>query len=202
PLQSVRWLIPLLETMPLLPAGAQALEHLRGATDRALAIARDLLEWCKAPAQGAPRGQRDWLSLEPLLPELAAEHNTAARRRAIPLELALPAGARGHATTTGLALGGLLGTLLTTAIRYTSPGHVRLRASWRDEPAGKQTLSLTVEDTGTGLSSDKDSIFQPFQRGKAGMSDDSGSGLGLAVVDRLIQELGLTLEVYSEEGQG
>jgi signal transduction histidine kinase len=29
-----------------------------------------------------------------------------------------------------------------------------------------------------------------------------GSGLGLAVVDRLVEELGLALEVYSEYGHG
>jgi signal transduction histidine kinase len=202
PLQSVRWLIPILESMPLLPAGAQALENLRGASERALAIARDLLEWCRAPAQGAPRAQRDWVRLEPLLIELAAEQTTAARRKGITLDVDLSAIRNVEANTNGIRLGRLVGNLLTNAIRYTSTGHVRLRAAWRDEPAGNQTLSLTVEDTGTGLTSDKDSIFQPFQRGKAGQSDDSGSGLGLAVVDRLIQELGLTLEVFSEEGQG
>jgi two-component sensor histidine kinase len=203
PLQAVRWLIPVLETMPLLPAGAQALEHLRGASDRALAIAKDMLEWCKAPAQGAPRGQRNWLALEPLLQELAAEHTSAARRKGITLDVDLSAVQGVEALTDGTRLGRLIANLLNNAVLYTSTGHVRLQASWRDEPAGKQTLALTVEDTGAGLSADKDSIFQPFQRGKAGQSDDSGgSGLGLAVVDRLIQDLGLTLEVFSEEGQG
>jgi two-component sensor histidine kinase len=203
PLQSVRFLIPILESMPLLPAGAQALDHLRGAADRALAIAKDLLEWCKAPAQGAPRGHRDWLALEPMLEGLAAEQTTAARRKGITLDVNLAAVQGVEAHTDGVRLGRLVGNLLSNAIRYTHTGHVRLHASWRDEPAGKQSLGLTVEDTGTGLSADKDSIFQPFQRGKAGASDDSGgSGLGLAVVDRLIQDLGLTLEVFSEEGQG
>jgi two-component sensor histidine kinase len=203
PLQSVRFLIPVLETMPLLPAAAKALEHLRGAADRALAIARDLLEWCKAPAQGAPRGQRDWLALEPLLEGLAAEHASAAQRKGITLEVDLSALHGVEAHTEGTRLGRLVGNLLNNAVHYTHTGHVRLQASWRDEPAGKRTLALSVEDTGVGIAADKDSIFQPFQRGKAGsLSDSGGSGLGLAVVDRLIQDLGLTLEVFSEEGQG
>ena len=42
-----------------------------------------------------------------------------------------------------------------------------------------------------------------FDRGQAGKTgDSSGSGLGLAVVDRLVEELGLTLDVYSEFGRG
>ncbi len=203
PLQSIRFLIPVLETMPLLPGGAKALEHLRGAIDRSLAIAKDLLDWCKAPAQGAPRGQRNWVSLEPLLQELAAEQSTTARRKGITLDVDIATLRGVEAHTDGTRLGRLIGNLLSNAVYYTNTGRVRLHAGWRDEPAGKQSLELTVEDTGVGVAADKEDIFQPFQRGKAGQSSDSGgSGLGLAVVDRLIQDLGLTLEVFSEEGQG
>jgi signal transduction histidine kinase len=56
---------------------------------------------------------------------------------------------------------------------------------------------------------EQESIFQPYERGRAGKEDDSGplssgtgSGLGLSVVDRLSEELGLTLEVHSEHGRG
>ncbi len=203
PLQAVRFLIPVLETMPLLPAGARALEHLRAPIDRSLAIAKDLLDWCKAPAQGAPRGQRNWLALESLLQELAAEQASTARRKDITLHVDIAAVGGVEAHTDGTRLARLIGNLLNNAVRYTNTGHVRLHASWRDEPAGKQTLALTVEDTGAGVAADKEDIFQAFQRGKAGQSSDSGgSGLGLAVVDRLIQDLGLSLEVFSEEGQG
>ena len=63
---------------------------------------------------------------------------------------------------------------------------------------------VSVVDTGTGISpEEKESIFQPFERGRAGKESDSGgSGVGLAVVDRLVEELGLNLEVYSEYGRG
>ena len=67
--------------------------------------------------------------------------------------------------------------------RYTTAGHVRLAASRRDGD-----LVLSVEDTGAGLDSeDPESIFQAYQRGRAGQSDSDsgGSGLGLAIVDRL-----------------
>src|SRR6185437_2970834 len=91
------------------------------------------------------------------------------------------------------------------AIRYTPRGEVSIRAAWRagGTPPLAQ-LVLSVEDTGTGiLPEDQESIFQPFERGRAGRESDSdGSGLGLSVVDRLVEELGLTLEVFSEYGRG
>jgi signal transduction histidine kinase len=204
PLQAVRWLVPVLEAMPVLPAAAQVLERLRGAADRALAIGQDLLEWCRAPLQGSRRAESAWVALGPLLRSLADEHASAAQRKGISLEVDLAAADGMEALTDGNRLGRLVGNLLNNAIRYTFTGRVALRAGWREEDSTR-TLVLSVEDTGTGLAEeDQESIFQPFQRGKAGKSDSDsgGSGLGLAVVDRLIHELGLTLEVFSEQGQG
>jgi signal transduction histidine kinase len=80
-----------------------------------------------------------------------------------------------------------------------------LKASWRDDTEGKrQGMTLSVIDTGPGITQEEqESIFEPFRRGKGGKeSDSSGSGVGLAVVDRLVEELEMTLEVFSEYGRG
>jgi signal transduction histidine kinase len=63
---------------------------------------------------------------------------------------------------------------------------------------------LSVRDTGTGISpEEQESIFLPFTRGHAGRDDHSGgSGLGLAVVEQLAEQLGMTLEVFSQPGEG
>jgi two-component sensor histidine kinase len=204
PLQTVRLLVPVLETMPLMGAAAEALERLRNASDRALAIGQHLLEWCKAPVLGAPRAERNWVTLAPLLQALAAEISPTAQRKGIVLEVSLDAARAVEAHTDRVRLGRLVSNLLSNAIRYTATGSVRLGAEWRATVRAGRMLVVAVEDTGTGLGEDQESIFQPYQRGKAGRSDgdSGGSGLGLAVVDRLVHELGLELEVYSEEGQG
>jgi signal transduction histidine kinase len=104
-------------------------------------------------------------------------------------------------------------------VRYTNTGQVDFTATWQNTPANPldpvslplgeaaapaRILVLSVVDTGTGISAEEqESIFQPFERGRAGKEGDSGgSGLGLAIVDRLVEELGLSLEVYSEYGRG
>src|SRR5206468_4484125 len=108
----------------------------------------------------------------------------------------------------------------SNAVRYTEAGQVEFTAAWQNTPAEPQdpavtpllgvlatpgrVLVLSVVDTGAGISvEEQESIFQPFERGRAGKEGDSGgSGLGLAIVDRLVEELGLSLEVYSEYGRG
>jgi signal transduction histidine kinase len=206
PLQALRLLVPVLESMPFLRAdAAELLERLRTAADRALAISLDLLDWCRAPTQPGRRVQRAWVPLGPFLESLAAQLTPLAQRKGITLVTDLGEAKALEANTDRNRLGRLLSNLLSNAVRYTAAGQVRLGASWRKDGAGQvEALALSVVDTGAGISpEDQESIFQPFERGKAGRESDSGgSGLGLAVVDRLVKELGLTLEVFSEYGRG
>ena len=59
-------------------------------------------------------------------------------------------------------------------------------------------LAIVVEDTGAGIPPEaRRRIFEPFFTTKA-----RGTGLGLAVARRVIEEHGGTIEVTSQPGQG
>lgn len=205
PLQALRMMTAVLDNFsPSDDALRQSMLTARGSADRAIQIGMEMLEWCRGPAQKRRQGQADWLALEPLLNGLVHEQTPAAERKGLRV-VANAAAARGwECRADRVKLGRLLANLLVNAVRYTVRGEVRLEAAWQDDDTGGRALALSVADTGPGLTSDEqDSIFQPFERGRAGKeSDTSGSGLGLAVVDRLVEELGLTLDVYSEYGHG
>lgn len=205
PLQALRLLMPLLENSPLLPESRSILERIRACVDRTLSISLALLEWARSPTQGGRRIERHWFELEPFLKELAGEHAVQAQDKGIGWRTEFRAAHGLEVRADRVHLGRLFSNLLTNAIRYTPRGEVSIRVSWRPEAAkAKPLLVLSVEDTGTGISpEDQESIFQPFERGRAGKESDSdGSGMGLTVVDQLIDELGLTLEVFSEYGRG
>src|SRR5262245_4141950 len=59
PLQAVRLLVPVAQMAPRAEVMGDVLARLRGATERAMAIAQELLAWCKAPVQAAQRTNRD-----------------------------------------------------------------------------------------------------------------------------------------------
>jgi signal transduction histidine kinase len=92
------------------------------------------------------------------------------------------------------ALRSILDNLLSNAIRYTPPeGEILLAAE-----EIKEFVQFTVRDTGRGIEAERLSTifdrFNPFS--------ESGSGLGLALVRRLVESLGGQIAVESRLGAG
>lgn len=204
PLHAIGLFLSALEKRSLTEPQQRALvDGLRAAAERALRIGGDLLEWCGGPARPSRGEEPPWFPLKPFLVNLALEQVVTAERKGLSLTTDLSAAEGWEACMDRTRLGRLLSNLLVNAVRYTHTGSVVFQASWREEPAGR-FFALSVVDTGIGITpEEQESIFQPFERGRAGKEGDSGgSGLGLAVVDRLVEELGLRLEVQSEFGRG
>jgi len=203
PLQSLRLLCNLTGKLPVnSPDLPKMVQGIGTAADRAVQIALDLLECCRGPGQRT-KEEPTWFPVEPFLQALVSEQSVAAEAKGLQLAAELSILQRWEMHTDRVRLGRVLSNLLVNAVRYTPMGRVAFSASWRESTSGR-ALALSVLDTGPGISQEEqESIFQPFERGRAGRDSDSGgSGLGLAVVDRLVEELGLELEVYSEFGRG
>jgi hypothetical protein len=204
PLQALKLLVELVNlSQSADPNLRQTLDRIRTAADRAMSIGLDLLEWTRGPIQGGRLAQPTWFALESFLADVVNEQAPAAQQKSLRLVTDLAATRDWEVNADRVRLGRLLSNLLVNAIRYTSSGRVQFQAEWQGEGESR-TLSVGVVDTGAGISpEEQESIFQAFERGRAGKDSDSGgSGLGLAVVERLVEELGLDLEVYSEFGRG
>ena len=87
--------------------------------------------------------------------------------------------------------------LLSNAIKFTERGTVTLRLRFDNE-----TLQLSVEDTGTGMSAEEQArVFTAFERLPNAMAEE-GVGLGLSIVKELVGLLGGTIELTSRKGSG
>ena len=205
PLQALRLLVPLLEETNLPTEARELSERIRSAAERGMSVGLDLLEWCRGPTQSGRRVTNTWFPVGPFLRSIATEHQAGAESKNIRLHAEFHATDGWEIYSDSVRLGRLLANLLSNAVRYTSSGRVQFTAVWRSPSDSlPPALVLKVVDTGTGISvEDQESIFLPFERGRAGKESDSGgSGVGLSVVDRLVEELGLTLDVFSEYGHG
>lgn len=95
--------------------------------------------------------------------------------------------------------------LLSNAVKYTERGSVTLLVDHATSPdTGQPVLSLTVADTGAGMSSEAmTTAFDEYSRADQARRDGvEGLGLGLAISRRLTATLGGALSVESEEGIG
>jgi len=90
---------------------------------------------------------------------------------------------------------GVLGNLLSNAIRYTPSGGTVTASARR---AGDR-VAFAVRDTGLGIPSDlRPRIFERFVKSPG----SPGSGLGLAIAKDVVSAHGGTIEAISESGKG
>ena len=94
----------------------------------------------------------------------------------------------------------ILVNLIANAVKFTPEGG-RVTVSAR---ARGESLELAVEDTGIGIPpEDRERIFEPFRQGQRGDERGYGGvGLGLALVAKLAELLGVKVELESEVGKG
>ncbi len=91
----------------------------------------------------------------------------------------------------------IVSNLLSNAIKFTEKGKISV-ALKRE----KEFVSLTVEDTGIGMDKETGSkIFEKFFQGDTSHSR-AGNGLGLALVKKVIDEIGGEIIVASEQNKG
>ena len=91
--------------------------------------------------------------------------------------------------------------LISNAIKYRDPQrriHISVRSSMHQD---ERTCEIVVADNGRGIPEDRiENIFRPFHRAHG--SEIEGSGIGLASVKKLIERIGGSISVESNEGSG
>ena len=90
--------------------------------------------------------------------------------------------------------------LLSNAIKYNRK-HGTVEVACIAGSTGR--LRLCIKDTGVGLSAENlQQLFQPFNRLGQEYSNEEGSGIGLALTQRLVELMGGTVHVTSTLGVG
>ncbi|KAH7336765.1 hypothetical protein B0J17DRAFT_718687 [Rhizoctonia solani] len=105
----------------------------------------------------------------------------------------------------------VVSNLTANAVKYTEVGQISVECRRFKEPIGLRdskevAVEIVVADTGCGISSAKlESIFREFEQVESSIprsGESQGLGLGLAVVARIVEQLGGQLRVDSKQGQG
>ncbi|HEX6239287.1 MAG TPA: ATP-binding protein [Polyangiales bacterium] len=100
-----------------------------------------------------------------------------------------------------LRLTQILRNLIDNALKFTERGSITLRASQSSEEP--RQLCFEVIDTGPGMDPDQiKTLLLPFRQGDGGKRREAGVGLGLAIVQRMVNAMQGELQIDSQPGQG
>ena len=96
--------------------------------------------------------------------------------------------------------------LLSNAIKFTPAGgtvSVRLK-QFPGAKKGSGLYEIRVKDSGIGMSQEfVQKIFSPFERERTStVSRTQGTGLGMAITKNIVDMMGGTIEVWTEQGKG
>ncbi|TVP89959.1 MAG: response regulator [Pseudomonadaceae bacterium] len=103
-----------------------------------------------------------------------------------------------------LRLKQILANLLSNAIKFTGQGSVCVRTMLEQQDGNQVVLRISITDTGIGLSqSQQKSLFQAFSQADNSASRQvSGTGLGLVIAKRLVEQMHGEIGLNSEPGKG
>ena len=136
------------------------------------------------------------ISVREMLAELYAIYHEEAAVRSVYFRVQLPE-QDAFLTAQPAKLNILFENLIYNALRVTPPnGSITVAARTEEE-----RICVTVEDTGCGIPEEElPLIFRRFYVGTN--NKDSGTGLGLYIVQSIVTELGGTIDVRSSMGKG
>ena len=104
----------------------------------------------------------------------------------------------------GARLRQVMASLIDNAIKFTHEGQITVKASTRELDEHTLSLAIEVSDSGRGMPANQvGALFQPFAQ--ADMSNTrqfGGAGVGLSLVQNLVELMGGHVHVESEAGMG
>ena len=98
----------------------------------------------------------------------------------------------------------IISNLITNAVKFTDHGYVVIRTKIEQETDKDYFLSLTISDTGIGISpEDQNKLFTAFNQADTSITRRyGGSGLGLVICKKLCEEMQGRINLSSELNKG
>ncbi len=199
PLTHMKTALSILESSKLKLAQRQRyLEMLRRQWEHQNSLVSGLLDLMELECV-SPEGSITPLALAEFIPGIVSTYQPLAMEKGIQLGYTIPPNLP-EVSFPSNELRQILINLLNNSLKFTAPkGKVAVQISLAGD-----YVQLAVSDTGVGISPiDLRRIFDSFYRGRVNLSEDiTGAGLGLTIVQQLLQRYGGSISVASQVNKG
>jgi PAS domain S-box-containing protein len=181
---------------------------IRRSGEHLLSLINDLLDLSKIDA-GSHKLTPSRFDLKGMLQSVVEITESKAFEKGLLLKLLydssgyIPEGQRARIYADPRAVRQVLINLIGNAIKFTKKGIVSLEVRILDFDGQDARVEFSVVDTGRGIPENKrSSLFKAFKQVDEERDVLVGSGLGLFIAQRLVQEMGDEIQVESTEGKG
>jgi signal transduction histidine kinase len=178
-------------------------ESVHRSAERLLALTEDALDLSRIE-RGRLTIQADPFDLQSVLEEVGALFARSAKEKAILLAIEYPVSAPRRFVGDSGRIRQVVVNLVTNSLKFTSSGHVRISAACEDGGHECVPVRVAVADSGMGIPPERlGSLFEMFSSSCDGAAGPrKGSGLGLTICKRLVEQMGGDIHVESEPGKG
>jgi signal transduction histidine kinase/ActR/RegA family two-component response regulator len=205
PMNAILGFSELLSEEPLSPRQSEYARSIRQSGRALLQLINDVLDLSKIEA-GMMQLTLQPTDLRETCAFLSTMFSQQAAQKSLELRLEVAPEMPDALLLDRLRLRQILVNLVNNAIKFTSKGHVAVRVGWNQQAGSRSvgTLVIDVEDTGAGISPEKQQdVFNPFVQAKTrGAPENGGTGLGLSIVKRLTEMTNGTVNLESGVGKG
>ncbi|WP_309044492.1 ATP-binding protein [Marinobacter sediminicola] len=205
PLNGVLGMIDLVQEENLSPRQRDYLKTARQSTDDLLTVISDILDYSYMDS-GSIMLDHQPFNLHSLITNCVASYRHMAEEQGLALTLNF----YGDWPTTPMVKGDaprirqILACLLDNAIKFTNDGFVNVQVGCFGVEDGCIIINCSVSDSGSGIPPHRvTDIFSTFQQIEGGDARSfGGAGIGLSLVQRLVELLGGHIQVDSLHGEG
>ncbi len=181
------------------------LEKINVSSEHLLALINDVLDMSRIES-GKVRLEEETVNIEELINDINTIISPDVINKKLHLDIDMQGIGNTLVITDKLRLKQVLLNILSNAIKFTpEEGNitVRIEQIWVSD-SNKAGYCFTISDTGIGMSpAFKDHIFEAFSREDSSIVREiQGTGLGMAIVKNIVDMMGGTIDVDTEEGKG
>ena len=181
------------------------LEKIDKASSHLLSLISDVLDMSKIGTDGIQLEEVP-IDLEDELQKIHAIIDTQAKDRNIDFQISMPNVVHAKLLGSPAHLRRILLNLISNALRYNKPnGSIWVEIQEQGSQHGYADILLLVKDTGMGMSRDfiENNLYKPFtqEHGNA-RTEYHGTGLGMSIVNALVEAMHGLIQVESEVGVG
>lgn len=179
------------------------LQRIHQSSNHLLSIINDVLDFSKIEA-GKMSIENKEFSLDDLLDKVVSlvAHKAFEKNLEfiVYIDKSLPLFFKGDS----LRIGQILINFCSNAIKFTNQGHVSIHVSCESQNDEECKLLFAVKDTGIGIPPEGlAQLFTPFHQLDTSLTRQyEGTGLGLAISKNLVEQMGGTIRVESQENIG